>query len=86
VPVCLAGAARPRPFLAGVRLLLTAPDYLSFAPPGELEALEAFEKRGGKIVKYHPPDRPGSQMYIEAVSRRSRSNLFSRITRRLRAR
>lgn len=65
VPVCLAGAARPRPFLAGVRLLLTAPDYLSFAPPGELEALEAFEKRGGKIVKYHHQIDRGSLMYIE---------------------
>jgi DNA-binding transcriptional regulator YhcF (GntR family) len=64
-PVHLAGSATLQDFLIGVRVLLTAPDYLSFASPEDLEALQAFQKRGGEIVKYHHQIDNGSLMYIE---------------------
>ena len=64
-PVCLAGSAPLQDFLNGVRVLLTAPDYLSFATPDDLAALEAFQARGGEIMKYHHQIDNGSLMYIE---------------------
>jgi hypothetical protein len=65
VPVCLAGSAPLEGFLSGVRVLMTAPDYLSFTPPEDLDALAAFEGRGGKVIKYHHQIDSGSLMYIE---------------------
>ncbi len=64
-PVHLAGEGKLEAFLAGARVALTAPDYLAFAPPEDLEALTAFEKRGGEVIKYHHQIDMGSLMYIE---------------------
>ncbi len=64
-PVHLAGSAPLQGFLSGVRVLLTAPDYLSFASPEDMAALQAFQARGGEIVKYHHQIDNGSLMYIE---------------------
>jgi hypothetical protein len=64
-----AGASAGEPgfeaFLANARVVLTAPDYLSFSPPADLAALTAFEARGGAVVKYHHQIDQGSLMYIE---------------------
>jgi hypothetical protein len=65
VPLCFAGEAPLMPFLKDTRVVLTAPDYLSFAPPEDLDALAAFEKWGGTVIQYHHQIDMGSLMYIE---------------------
>jgi len=64
-PVLLAGSAPLEPALSGVHVLITAPDYLSFAPAADVEALATFEKRGGQILRYHHQIDRGSMMYVE---------------------
>jgi len=64
-PVHLAGGLGLEAFLARARVVLTAPDYLSFASPEDLAALTAFEARGGALVKYNHQIDKGSLMYIE---------------------
>ena len=64
-PVHLAGEPGFEAFLANARVVLTAPDYLSFSPPADLAALTAFEARRGAVVKYHHQIDQGSLMYIE---------------------
>lgn len=65
VPVHLAGSAPLSGFLPGIRVLLTAPDYLTYATREDLDALDSFQKRGGEIIKYHHQIDSGSLMYIE---------------------
>ena len=65
VPVCLAGISPLGAALESARVVLTAPDYLSFAPPRDLAVLTAFEAAGGRVVKYHHQIDRGSLMYIE---------------------
>ena len=65
VPAHLAGWEKLGPFLEGARVVLTAPDYLTYAPKEDLDALDAFEERGGMVIKYHHQIDLGSLMYIE---------------------
>lgn len=64
-PVHLAGEPGFPSFLARARVVLTAPDYLSFSPPEDQAALRDFEARGGAVVKYYHQIDKGSLMYIE---------------------
>ena len=64
-PVHLAGEPGLQAFLARARVVLTAPDYLSFASPEDQAALQDFEAHGGSVVKYHHQIDRGSLMYIE---------------------
>jgi len=64
-PVCVSGEANLAPLLESARAVITAPDYLGFAPPEDTQALAAFEKRGGRVIQYHHQIDLGSLMYIE---------------------
>ena len=64
-PVRLAGEAPLAPSLKGARVVIAAPDYLTFAPQQDLDALQAFERSGGEVIRYHHEIDSGSLMYIE---------------------
>jgi len=63
--VVIAGTVPLDERLGEARVVLVPPDYLSFAPAEDAQALERFALKGGAVVKYHHQIDRGSLMYIE---------------------
>lgn len=63
--VVLAGEQALGELLPGKQAVIVAPDYLSYAPPADREALSAFAEAGNLILPYHHQIDQGSLLYIE---------------------
>lgn len=65
VAIYAGGADKLSGFLQGLRALVVAPDYLSYASLEDQRALRDFTEAGGRVIPYHHQIDQGSQMYIE---------------------